>query len=162
MLNKLLWMAAGLIALSSCQPDRFYARYQSLPEGWKAGEALRFELRATDTTQAYDVFIQLRNNEQYPFSNIFLLVNMEFPDGQVVADTLEYEMAAPTGEWLGKGFSAIKESELWYRERVRFPDTGQYTIAIEHAMRSNGKEKGEEILKGITEVGISVEKSKSK
>ena len=35
---------------------------------------------------------------------------MNYPNGKVVKDTLEYKMAAPNGELLGTGFSDIKEN----------------------------------------------------
>ena len=33
---------------------------------------------------------------------------MNFPHGKTIKDTLEYQMAKPNGEFLGKGFSRCK------------------------------------------------------
>lgn len=147
-----IWM------LCSCSNNRVeFAAYQNIPDGWEKDEAVRFDFKAPDTLNVYDVFINLRNDERYPFSNLFLIVNMEFPGGKVITDTLEYEMAKPDGEWLGKGFTDLKESKLWYKEAVRFPDTGSYSMEIYHAMRKNGNVEGVRSLDGITDVGISIE-----
>jgi len=83
---------------------------------------------------------------------------MEFPNNQVIVDTLEYEMATTEGKWLGEG-ATIKDSKLWYKEGVTFPTKGTYTFRIEQADRSLGKEKGVENLQGITEVGFQIEGS---
>lgn len=136
-----------------------YGDYKELPDGWDKKQAVLFNFEAPDSTRTYDMFINLRNNEDYPFSNLFLIVNLNFPDGKVVADTLEYEMAEANGEWLGQGFSSVKESKLFYKEGIVFPELGNYEIAIQHAMRKNGNVEGVTTLEGITDVGIRIEKS---
>lgn len=147
-----------LILMASCSDNKIaFAEYSNLKDGWNVEEPVDFNFKAPDTLNRYDLFINLRNDERFSFSNIFLIVNMEFPDGKVIADTLEYEMARPSGEWLGKGFTDLKESKLWYKEAVRFPDTGSYKLEIHHAMRKNGNVEGVRSLQGITDVGISVE-----
>lgn len=145
--------------LCGCSNNKVeFADYRNLPDGWEKDEAVSFDFKAPDTVAAYNVFVNLRNDERYPFSNIFLIVNMEFPSGKVITDTLEYEMARPDGQWLGQGFTDLKESKLWYKEAVRFPDTGDYKMEIFHAMRKNGNVEGVRSLEGITDVGISIEK----
>ncbi len=51
-------------------------------------------------------------------------------------------MAKPNGEFLGTGFSDIKENKLWYKENVVFKEKGEYQFNIQHAMRENGKVNG--------------------
>jgi gliding motility-associated lipoprotein GldH len=136
-----------------------YGDYKELSDGWDKEEAVLFDFPAPDSTQTYDMYINLRNNEDYPFSNLFLIVNLNFPNGKVVADTLEYEIAKANGEWLGQGFSSVKESKLFYKEDFVFPELGNYEIAIQHAMRKNGNVEGVTTLEGITDVGIRIEKS---
>lgn len=136
-----------------------YGDYKELSNGWDKDEVLTFDFQAPDSTYTYDMFINLRNNEDFPFSNLFLIVNLNFPNGKVVTDTLEYEMAKANGEWLGEGFSSVKENKLFYKEAVAFPDQGNYSVTIEHAMRKNGNVEGVTTLNGITDVGIRIEKS---
>ncbi|ETN94140.1 gliding motility-associated lipoprotein GldH [Zhouia amylolytica AD3] len=68
-------------------------------------------------------------------------------------------MAEPNGEWLGKGFSSLKESKLWYKENVVFPRNGEYKITVEQAMRKVGSVEGIQELDGITDIGIKIEKA---
>lgn len=99
----------------------------------------------------------IRNNEEYDFSNLFIITNLHFPSGKTIVDTLEYEMATPEGKWLGYGYSSVKESKLWYKENFVFSEKGKYTIKVEQAMRKVGENQGITNLKGITEIGIQVE-----
>ena len=108
--------------------------------------------------ERYNIFITLRNNEHYPFRNLFLITTLQFPNGETVKDTLEYDMAKPTGEWLGKGITSLKENKLWYRESLLFPMAGEYLFSIEHAMRKRGETQGIEQLPGVTDIGIKIEK----
>ncbi|THD69381.1 gliding motility lipoprotein GldH [Robertkochia marina] len=148
-----------LIMLGSCSGNNIaFAEYKTIGDGWDKDQAVNFNFRAPDTLNRYNLFINLRNDEKFSFSNIFLIVDMEFPQGKVITDTLEYEMARPDGEWLGKGFTDLKENKLWYKEAVQFPDTGSYEVKILHAMRKNGNVEGVRSLQGITDVGISIER----
>jgi len=104
-----------------------------------------------------NVFIRLRNDSKYPFANIFLVARLQAGDQFVIQDTLEYAMAAPDGEWLGNGFTEVKESKLWWKEGVIFPKERPINIAISQAVRKNGTATGVVKLKGIISVGISVE-----
>ncbi|MGS2741368.1 gliding motility lipoprotein GldH [Sinomicrobium sp. M5D2P17] len=151
------WM--GSILLLSCDSDSAYSDYQALNHPWDKEESVDFTFEPPDTIQPHNMFINLRNDNNYPFSNLFLIVKLNFPDGKVIADTLEYEMAKPDGQWLGEGFTDLKESKLWYKENVVFPISGEYTVAIEHAMRKMGEEEGIGELEGITDIGLQIEKS---
>jgi gliding motility-associated lipoprotein gldH len=145
--------------LLGCNNGVEYSQYASLPDGWEAHNPVLFQVEVTDSLTPKDIFIMVRNTEQYPFSNLFLITKMEEPkSNKVIVDTLEYEMATPEGKWLGDGYSAIKESKLWYKEQFVFPTKGKYNIKIEQAMRKIGDNEGVMVLKGITEVGLRVEK----
>src|SRR5690606_24464487 len=115
------------------------------------------QFTAPDTVNTYNLFINLRNNSDYQFSNLFLITQMNFPNGKVISDTLEYQMATPSGEWLGTGFGDLKENKLWYKESIRFSEAGEYVIDIQHAMRQSGETEGIGELEGITDVGFRIE-----
>lgn len=93
---------------------------------------------------------------------MFLIVEMEFPHGRTVKDTLEYRMAKPNGALLGTGFTDVKENKLWYKENVVFNEGGAYTVNIQHAMREHGKVNGVVDLEGVTDIGFRIEKPVNK
>lgn len=145
--------------LISCDTNVVKTEYQTLNNAiWNKDTVLQFSLTEIDTVQNHDIFINVRNDNAFPYSNLFLIAALTTPQGKVTKDTLEYTMALPDGTWLGKGSGSIKENKLWYKENIVFPTPGVYTIEISHAMRKNGTVSGIIDLEGITDVGIEVTK----
>ena len=141
-----------------CVQKNSYVAYQSIGEEGLGTSPIVFEIpeNALDTLSK-NVFLRLRNNNTYPYSNIFLIVSLTAGKEEITKDTLEYLMASPDGKWLGKGFTEVKESKLWWKENVVFPDERPIKINISQAVRSNGINKGVKVLKGIVSVGVSIE-----
>jgi len=152
-------LLSGLMAFlffSSCGSDALFRQDQDTPNGWNLKDTLRFSLDKTIESPS-DIYIHLRNNQEYPFSNIFLVVGLRAGDSLIEQDTLEYAMAKPNGEWLGTGYSSIKESKLWWKSNWQTTDTTLYHFDIAQANRANGLEEGAEQLAGIISVGLSIE-----
>lgn len=143
----------------SCDSNATFHKYEALPQSWDKDRPVQFTVETIDSLERYNMFIHIRNNNSYPYSNLFLITKINFPNGKVIADTLEYEMARPDGSWLGVGFGSVKESKLWWKENIQFFEEGVYTFQIEHAMRNNGEVEGVSKLEGVTDVGVSIEKT---
>jgi gliding motility-associated lipoprotein GldH len=161
--NRLLFLAVTFcFLLTSCDSKSVFDVYKSVPSQWHKDSVASFNFKAPDTLKNYDLHVQLRNTNAYKFSNLFLIVELNYPNGKVVKDTLEYKMAAPNGELLGSGFSDLKENKLWYRgykTPFQFEENGEYTVNIQHAMRENGAVNGVENLEGITDIGFRIEQA---
>lgn len=125
---------------------------------WNLLEAPVFKIEPSDTLNSYDMFLNLRNNHDYKYSNLYLITEMKFPQGKIVTDTLEYEMATPQGAFLGKGYGSVYENKLWFKEGVRFRESGTYLLTLRHAMRKNGSVEGIAQLDGVLDIGYSIEK----
>lgn len=150
----------ALILLSSCNENLVKSEFRATQNGaWNKDSVYQFTFSELDTVQRHHMFITVRNDASYPYNNLFLITELEFPNGKTVKDTLEYEMALPDGTWLGKGYGSIKENKLWYKENIVFPVPGVYRLSLSHAMRKNGNVNGVVNLQGITDVGFQIEKS---
>lgn len=157
-MHRLLLVCCVIFISAACSDKQLLdGGMQSLGDTWKKEEVIRFELQELDSLQSYNVFLNLRNNHQYPYNNIYLIVNLEYPNGMQEVDTLQYRMAYPNGEWMGKGIGSIKENVLYYKEAFRFSEKGTYTLSIEQAVRKNGQVEGDTELTGITDVGYRIE-----
>lgn len=159
--HKWQWLMIVAILLVSCDAKRVFDTYVAVPNGeWDNQTPVQFDFAIKDTILERNLFINLRNNNDYPFSNIFLITKMQFPNGEQVIDTLEYDMADAHGQFLGEGITEIKESKLFYKEGIRFPVSGNYSLEVFQAMRKNGEIEGVAKLSGITDVGFRIEKIK--
>jgi gliding motility-associated lipoprotein GldH len=146
----------AVFVLFSCDEKRVFDDYKSIDSSWNKDSIVSFDFPKLDSKKKYNLFLTLRGNNDYPYNNLFLIVNLDQPGGLTKVDTLEYEMADPEGNLLGNGFTDVKESKLVYKENVSVKE-GNYKIHIKHAVRKTGKIIGDEKLKGITEVGFRIE-----
>jgi len=149
----------GLAALlAGCADHVVYQADVPIPGGaWNRAYVPEFGFDITDTIGKHDLYIDLRHTGDYPFSDLFLFVDLEGPGGRKLRDTVECLLADPSGRWYGKGagfiFADRIEAKVLYKLGNKFPASGRYTIRLEQAMRT-------EELHGVLDVGISVERSK--
>jgi len=157
--NKWLVFFFLLSLMTSCGDPSEFNQYKTLENSsWKIEERIIFNFEVKDTIVPKNLFIHIRNNNAYEFSNLYLITALKTSNNTVVIDTLQYEMADTSGRFLGEGFSEVKENKLFYKERKVFPISGAYSLEIRHAMRRNGAGNAMEFLKGIQDVSFSIEK----
>ncbi|MDD4107546.1 MAG: gliding motility lipoprotein GldH [Prolixibacteraceae bacterium] len=139
----------------SCGNKYFFEDFQYVPEAeWHKDSAIVFDFLVSETTANFDMYINIRNNTNYRFSNLWLFIEIFQPGGEAVEDTFEIILADPSGRWLGEGFAGLKTREAVYRRQFYFPVSGEYIVKVKHGMR-------QDILKGINDVGIRISKVKS-
>jgi gliding motility-associated lipoprotein GldH len=143
--------------LASCNSGPVVGEIRSLKRAWNKDQIIEFQIPQLDSIRNYNVFLNVRNSNEYKFNNLFLIVSMDFPHGKTVIDTLEYRLAKPDGAWLGNGLGSIKENKFWYKENINFKEEGIYKLTIAQAVRNNGEVDGVTDLVGITDVGFSIE-----
>jgi len=160
--NSIILFVFVFFVMVSCDSNRVYDEYKSVPKAWHKDSIVSFKIIPPDSLNQYNLFVNLRNTHEYKYNNLFLIVEMVFPHGKTITDTLEYKMADPTGKLLGTGLTDIKENKLWYKEHIVFNESGPYTVNIQHAMRENGKVNGVVDLEGITDVGFRIERTDKK
>ncbi|MFN2394618.1 MAG: gliding motility lipoprotein GldH [Bacteroidales bacterium] len=140
------------LLLWACSSDVVFEKNKSIDtDGWYFEDVVSFSNSFNDTTQLYDIFLNVRNNNEYSYRNFIVFFETEFPDGRIFRDTIETILADRAGNWTGKGFGNIKTNSFHFRRDVWFPVEGEYLFRIEQAMR-------EEYLKGITDIGIRIER----
>jgi gliding motility-associated lipoprotein GldH len=144
-------------SLISCDQKRVFDDYQSVGKSWHKDSIVSFDLPQLDPKKTYNLYVNIRDNDDYPFNNLFLIVSLEQPNKQIKVDTLEYQMTHPDGTLLGDGFTDIKENKLFYKDQVRFSQKGLYKVHIKHALRQTGKIEGVASLNGISDVGFRIE-----
>lgn len=141
-----------LFSFYSCDKNRVYENFYSTgTHGWDKDSVATFQFDIVDIETKYNLYVNTRNLEQFPYSNLWLFVEVIAPDLTAIRDTVEYQLAFANGKWRGKGTGGIYLSQLPYRINVFFPVEGTYQVNIQHAMR-------DEQLKGLRDIGIRIEK----
>jgi gliding motility-associated lipoprotein GldH len=144
---------ALLLFLVSCDNARIFEQNQEIPEsGWTTDNVVKFDVDIKDPSAATNFYINVRQADGYPYSNLFLFIKTVFPDGKFSSDTLECVLADDKGKWLGSGLGDIYDNQIPFKRNTRFPVAGLYHFEIQQAMRTDN-------LPLIMDVGLRIEKA---
>ncbi|SDE64191.1 gliding motility lipoprotein GldH [Riemerella columbipharyngis] len=155
MLIRSLYFCIFLIVLFSCKQDENdFVQVNAVNGKWNKNKVEKFDIEIKNAQIPKNIIFVVRNNNNYPYNNIFLISQIMFNDKFVgKADTLNYILAEPNGQWLGSGFGDTKEILFQYKTNYKFPKNGHYTISVKQAMRAD-------TLKGIEDFGIKIQSAK--
>lgn len=141
----------ALVTIAACDRAAVYDQSVTIPnEKWNVDSLAIFTMPVADTVSAYNLYINLRNTNDYQFQNLYLFVDIFAPNGASIRDTFECYLANDHGKWLGKGKGKIYDNRFLYRQSVKFTTRGDYRIQLQQAMRVDD-------LKGLVNIGIRME-----
>lgn len=147
----LLFLACSLFLGGCNRENTVFLTYQHIPEqSWDDNFALSFSPEINNVAIPYNLWIELRHDNDYPYRNIWFFVSISQNDSVLQKDTLQYILADDFGKWQGRGCNAFYQQTLIYKHSYQFPDTGKYDIRVQHAMRDRE-------LKGVEDVGLRIE-----
>jgi len=90
-MHKFCCLLVFTVLLASCNDNTVKSSFTSLPGGnWAIDNTVSFEFSELDTLAKHNMFIHIRNDETFEYSNLFLIAELDFPSGETVKDTLEY------------------------------------------------------------------------
>jgi len=138
------------LMLIGCTSNTIYSHYESLPiSGWCADSTIRFPFEITDSLAHYDMVVNLRHTDNYPFQNVWFFTELYLDSTLLEKDTLNYYLADQRGRWLGNGAAGKHDMPTLYKQNVRFASTGQYSLHVTHGMRT-------EQLNGCSDLGLTI------
>lgn len=153
-MHKIIGVSFVLFFLFSCKNSAEEVVMNNLNGKWNKKSEQKFDFKIADAQTPKNIIFVVRNNNDYPYSNIRLIVNfLNQKTKQKSTDTLNYILAQPNGAWIGKGFGDTKETLFQYKLNYKFPENGTYSIGIIQAMRNDN-------LPGIEDIGVKIETAK--
>ena len=154
MLNRIcLFML--LLNFSSCSNSEFL-KFYDFNNGWSKNEVLTFNFPKKIESKAKDVFFVLRHNNNYPYSNIILITELQNLTNQVIIDTFEFKLAQSNGEWLGDKKISMIEHKLLFKKGLKLVEN-DFSLKVRTSMRSNNKSDEIEKLDGVINFGILID-----
>lgn len=142
-----------MLLFSACSESSEPVEMKDLDGNWNKKVEQKFSLNISDAQAPKNIIFVVRNNNDYPYSNLRLITKISSGKNIIETDTLNYVLAKPNGEWLGSGFGDTKEILFQYKLNYRFPKSGEYSLGIIQAMRTDN-------LKGIEDIGVKLETPK--
>ena len=152
-INLLLLLGLLCCGWSSC--STIYDETRTLEGGtWQQGQGLSFEFEIEDTEQLYDLFLEIKHGTDYPYQNMYCLVQTTMPDGNNREEQASLELANAKGYWLGDCNEETCTRSIPFIIKTKFPIAGKYTIALQQHSRP-------ERLGTIEYVRLHIDKSSS-
>lgn len=155
--NKFLLLPVFVVVLglASCDRERVYESYTDIPgAAWQENFRPEFDVNISDTGKAYNLILNIRNHRDYPYRNLWLLLETAYPDGNTSLDTMDLYFNDDTGRELGKCSGANCENAFLVNRKgpVKFPYSGTYKFRVSQLMRA--PESG---VQHISNIGLRVE-----
>ena len=149
------WLLLFSSLMVSCDNSRvFEANHEFNSRAWNSTEEPRFEFAIGDTTQRYNVYFNVRNSLNYPFSRIFITYHLYDSVGKELArklvnnDLFDLKTGQPLGD---SGLGDLYDHQFPLLKSHRFNSPGKYSIKLDQFMR-------QDTLQGVIAVGIRIEK----
>ena len=146
-----IFLVALVLTLSSCFDMPYYSESSVVDtSGWYSSDTLVYNFSIQDSIARFNSQIDLSHTGNYPYSNLYLFIDITFPNNKHRVDTLECVLADKRGKWYGKGLGDMVNHRIDYLDEIAFPLNGDYEIAITHGMRRDPLEE-------ITDLGLRLE-----
>lgn len=142
----------SIILLTSCGDKAYFDEAYSFEDNtWSATDTAHFEIAVEDTIQPFNFIMSLRTTTQYEYSNIWVYVISEAPDGTRSKVAQRIPLARPDGSWIGRVSGSIVESRLRFDSKP-FPMKGKYSFDIVNATQQDHIEE-------VLDISLRVEKA---
>jgi gliding motility-associated lipoprotein GldH len=155
----------GMLAFA-CKPprmDTFEKNRDIRHSEWAADDKPVFELDLApeDTAFYYNMYVNVRHTDAYPYSNLWLLIGTQAPgDSTGTTRRVELPLADTYGKWMGSGVNGmvVTNNDDIYEHRIPIQQNailgkpGRYRFTFEQNMRQNP-------LPDILSVGLRIEKA---
>lgn len=147
MLISLLW---------GCQKtDRLnvFEKHISIPDyQWNYSFHPAFAFDISDTSALYNIYVTIRHTNDYPFSNLWLLISSNYSGEKPKTQRVELPLADREGKWLGSGIDNIFDQRILIQQNARFNRPGSYHFSFEQNMRMDD-------LPHVMSIGLRIEKN---
>jgi gliding motility-associated lipoprotein GldH len=151
-----LLLLIGMPALVACNRGLVYEETRQMEDkAWYKDSLAMFQSVIEDTSTVFNIGFSLEHNNDYPYSNMWLFVDVESPDGYMQTDTMEFFLAEPDGRWLGQGNDKSRTANWLYKPGVKLRQPGEYSFSVRHGMRRN-------ILDGVLSLSLWIEEADSR
>ena len=143
-----------VLILSCKDEDALYSSHVETKGAWLKNEPVKAILEINESP--IDIYLILKLNEDYPFSNIYLLSNISSPDLKIT-DTISYKFDYSKNKSLLSRQMRIKTFKIPIYKNMNLNEKTSFEIS--HAVRFIDSTEPVMKLEGILDLGILVNKS---
>lgn len=149
----LLLVCTITLGLSSCDKARLFEENQQINNNsWDYKDAKTFVTEINDTSQNYNLYVNVRHSFQFEWRNAWVNIKTIFPDGKTFDKRVNLVLSEPDGHWYGDCLGDNCDLQLSIQNNAFFPQKGKYTFIITQDMRVNP-------LPFVKSIGMRIEKA---
>lgn len=149
-----LFLLVSTCVISSCDTNRIYETNHDFEDrAWRANDVQTFEFRIDDPGKKYNLYYNVRNSLDYPYSRIFVTYHLQDSLGNdlqtklTMEDLFNQKTGAPFGS---SSIGDIYDHRFPIQDSLEFKSPGTYKLKLEQFTR-------QDTLKGILAIGVRVE-----
>lgn len=143
-----------VLLVCSCDSDRLHEKnYDFEDQVWLSGNQPVFDFEVTDTIKTYNLYCNIRNSVDYPYSRIFINYSLQDSTGVFISKDMitTFLFEEKTGKPVGSsGLGSVYDQQVPVLKNFQFKKSGKYSLKYEQFMRTD-------TLKGILAVGFRLE-----
>lgn len=124
-----------LLIVSSCgESTQFYRETHDFKShSWDIKEKPTFKVEIKDTTKQYDFNFVLRTTTDFAYSNLWVYLTTELPNGKSERRPYEFRITDDKGNWLGNNTGSIVETPITFKN-MKLPKAGTYVFKVEQGV----------------------------
>ncbi|MFT5778911.1 MAG: gliding motility-associated lipoprotein GldH [Crocinitomicaceae bacterium] len=131
--NKVLFIAVSAL-LFSCGEQPFYEKVYSFDgREWPQDVKPSYEVDFQKIDVEYDFTLSLRTSIDYQYSNLWVFMKTETPDGTTAREPFQIKITNDDGSWIGENSGSIVTTQLYFRRR-QMPIKGIYKFTLEQGI----------------------------
>ncbi len=149
--NKLLFVCLAIL-LVACGEQPFYQQTFSFDNReWPQEVKPKYEVEINDTEKEYNFTLTLRTSTDYKYSNLWIFMKTETPDGTIAREPFEISIANPDGSWTGEKSGSVVTNSLVFKRR-KMPQKGVYTFTLEQGITASKIDEVHDLIFTVDEV----------
>ena len=138
---------------TSCDKSLVMEENQQIQSySWNYEDKKVFSAEINDTSQLYNIVVNLRHSFNFEWRNLWVNIETTFPDGRKFDKRINLVLSEPDGHWNGDCLGDNCDIQIPIQTKAFFPLTGKYTFKISQDMRVNP-------LGFVKSIGMRIEKN---
>ena len=147
-----IFMVVLVCIATACDPNRVIDENRPIENKlWNSNTPVSFSTEVTDTSSRYNLYVNVRHGDDYPFINLWVNIHTIFPHGDTVSTRVELPLASNKKGWYGKCMGDICDIQVPIQLNAVFTVPGKYMWILQQNMRKDP-------LPSIREIGFRLEK----
>jgi len=139
--------------LSSCGETPLFEKVYSFENReWPQDVKPIYEVKIEDVDKEYNFILSLRTTTDYKYSNLWVFMKTDSPDGNSAREPFEIKITDENGAWIGNNTGSIVETSLYFEKRM-LPLEGTYTFTLEQGITASEIDE-------VLDLGLRVEEAK--